>query len=374
MTDFIDDVMGFDPTNLNVFNAPEQTDFNQNVYKTNPKDSKAEDGHYRSKLRIIYNPNDIKQSIVKQITYAMNDVDGFFMVKSKLANGDKDCPLFKAWKKLRYAKKPNPTDPTKLIDDAEKMAWGNQMYDKSESQWCLVQILEDDNRPEVTGQIKAMKLPKAIFVKLEALMNPSPESKKTPVPVMDYIFGRVLEMDVTPGPDDPQHPERKQREIKYDLCAFETDPTPVIKVDGTPFFTDEELELIETYNTARVDLAKAKTEKKKQEAQQILSDNQAAVRELYVKVIAYLKENAIDLVKECAYQPWDDKTTKRVEDWIYVVGEMRDPKSISAEDLRKELTGKDANGSNYTPAEPAAPDEATADDFLGLDEEGDMPF
>ena len=68
MTDFIDDVMGFDPTNLNVFNAPEQADFNQNVYKTNPKDSKAEDGHYRSKLRIIYNPNDIKQSIVKQAT------------------------------------------------------------------------------------------------------------------------------------------------------------------------------------------------------------------------------------------------------------------------------------------------------------------
>ena len=39
MTDFIDDVMGFNPTDLNVFNAPEATDFNQNVYKTNPKES-----------------------------------------------------------------------------------------------------------------------------------------------------------------------------------------------------------------------------------------------------------------------------------------------------------------------------------------------
>ena len=342
MTDFIDDVMGFNPTDLNVFNAPEATDFNQNVYKTNPKDSKAEDGHYRSKLRVIYNPNDIKQSIVKQTTYAMNDADGFFMVKSKLANGDRECPIFKSWKKLWFS------------GVEEKKEWARKMYDKSESQWCLVQILEDDNRPELVGQIKAMKLPKAIFVKLEALMNPAPETKKTPVPVMDYIFGRVLEMDVTPGPDDPAHPERKQREIKYDLCAFESDPTPVIRVDGTPFFTDDELELIDTYNTARVDLAKAKSDKKKQEAQQVLADNQNAVRELYKNVIEYLKDNAIDLVKECAYQPWDEATEKRVQNWIDIVATMNDPKAVTSADVTTE------------PEVVAEPVPAAADDFMGL--------
>lgn len=351
MTDFIDDVMGFNPNDLTIFNAPEATSTNNTVYRTNPKDSKAEDGHYRSKLRVIYNPNDIKQSIVKQATYAMNDQDGFFMVKSALANGDRNCPIFKAWKKLWFS------------GDETKKAWARQMFDKSESQWCLVQILEDDNRPEMVGQIKVMKLPKAIYVKLEALMNPSPESKKTPVPVMDYIFGRVLEMDVTPGPDDPQHPERKNREIKYDLCSFETDPTPVIKVDGTPFFTDDELELIETYNNARNDLAKDKaTAKKKAEAQQILTDNQAAVRELYVKVIAYLKENAIDLVKECAYQPWTDEVTARVNNWIETVLALKDPKSETI---------------TAAPAVEETPTEASADEFLGIMDEqndDDLPF
>ena len=356
MTDFIDDVMGFNPADLTVFNEPEATDFNQNVYKTNPKDSKSEDGHYRSKIRIIYNPLDIKQSIVKQATYAMNDTEGFFMVKSALANGDRNCPIFKSWKKLWFSG-----------EDAKKN-WAKEMYDKSESQWCLVQIIEDLNKPEQTGQIKVMKLPKAIYVKLEALMNPAAESKKTPVPVMDYIFGPALEMDVTPGPDDPAHPERKQREIKYDLCAFETDPTPVINVDGSNFFTDEELELIDAYSTARNDLAKAKTEKKKQEAQAVLTENQAAVRELYVKVIAYLKEHAIDLVKECMYQPWDAETTKRVEDWIYVVGEMRDPKTITAKALRKELSGE----TEEEESAPAEPKPADVTDFLGVDE--DMPF
>lgn len=345
-TNFIDDVMGFDPANLTIFNVTETSNANSAIYRTNPKDSKSEDSHYRCRLKILYNPNDIKQSIVKQATYAMNDQDGFFMVKSALANGDRNCPIFKAWKKLWFS------------GDETKKAWARQMFDKSESQWCLVQILEDDNRPEMVGQIKVMKLPKAIYVKLEALMNPSPESKKTPVPVMDYIFGRALEMDVTPGPDDPQHPERKNREIKYDLCSFENDPTPVIKVDGTPFFTDDELELIETYNNARNDLAKAKAEKKKAEAQQVLTDNQAAIRELYVKVIAYLKENAIDLVKECGYQPWSDEVTTRVNNWIDTVLALKDPKAGTVA---------------ATPAVEETPVEASADDFLGgIDD--DMPF
>ena len=350
MTDFIDDVMGFNPNDLAVFNVTEAADFNQNVYKTNPKDSKAEDGHYRSKLRILYNPFDIKQSIVKQITYAMNDADGFFMVKSKLANGDRECPIFKSWKKLWFS------------GVEEKKEWARKMYDKSESQWCLVQIQEDDNRPELVGQIKAMKLPKAIFVKLEALMNPAPETKKTPVPVMDFIFGRMLEMDVTPGPDDPAHPERKQREIKYDLCAFENDPTPIIKVDGTPFFTDEELELIENYNGARNDLAKAKTDKKKAEAQSILTENQNAIRELYAKVIEYLKENTLDLVKECAYQPWDEATEKRVQNWIDIVATMNDPKSVTASEVAS------------NPVEDDAPVPASVDAFFNGEENDGMPF
>lgn len=358
MTNFIDDVMGFNPADLSIFNATETSEFNQNIYKTNPKDSKAEDGHYRSKIRVIYNPFDVKQSIVKQTTYAMNDADGFFMVKSKLANGDRECPIFKSWKKLWFS------------GDEAKKDWARQMYDKSESQWCLVQVIEDDNKPDLVGKILSMKLPKAIFVKLEALMNPAPETKKMPVPVMDYIFGRILEMDVTPGPDDPQHPERKQREIKYDLCGFETDPTPIINVDGTPFFTEEELELIDNYNTARNDLAKAKTEKKKQEAQQILTDNQNSIRELYSKVIAYLKENSIDLVKECSYQPWDEATEKRVQNWIDIVATMNDPKTVSAVET----------SNNSTPPTADKPEEASVDAFMGFDnspendEDEELPF
>ena len=351
--DFIDSVMGFNPADLSVFKETSKSEFNQNVYKPNPKDSKSEDGNYRSRIRVIYNIFDKEQSIVKQATYAMNDQDGFFMVKSKLGNGDRDCPIFKSWKKLWFS------------GDDSKKEWAKKMYEKTESQWVLVQIIEDNNRPELVGQIKVMKLPKTIFTKMNALMNPAPETKKTPVNVMDYVFGRVLEMDVEPGPDDPTNPSRKQREISYDLCSFEGDPTPIIKVDGTPLYTDEELELIDLINGARNDLAKAKTDKKKQEAQTVITENYNKVRELYIKAIEYLKENSLDVVKECSYQPWDEATEKRVQNWIDIVAAMHDPKTVSSVDTPVV----------ETPAQsptPVTADDAMSDFAGDFDEE--LPF
>ena len=110
----------------------------------------------------------------------MNDQDGFFMVKSALANGDRNCPIFKAWKKLWFS------------GDETKKAWARQMFDKSESQWVLVQVIEDENRPEMVGQIKVMKLPKAIYVKLEALMG---VDSRVVNPIIKCIYDVMSEMD-----------------------------------------------------------------------------------------------------------------------------------------------------------------------------------
>ena len=313
MTDFIDEVMGFNPQDMSVFNEQPTNSYDQNIYKTNPKDSKSEDGHYRSKIRVIYNPFDIKRSVVQQANYAMRDMDGFFMVRSKIANGDRSCPLFISWKKLWFS------------GNEEKKNWAKKMYDKSESQWVLVQILEDNNKPEQVGQIRVMKLPKAIYNKMVAKMNPSPESKKQPIPVMDYLIGLPLEMDVVPGPDDPSAPERKQREISYDLCDFDTEYAPITKVDGSQLFTDEELETIESYVTARNDFAKAKSDAKRKTAQDTINSLYESIKELYKKAMEYLKENSLNLVDECGYHKWDEETTKRVQNWIDVVALLQDP-------------------------------------------------
>jgi len=368
MNSFIDEVMGFDSTSLDVFQEKPQSKGNVNIYKTNPADSKAEDGHYHSKVRILYNPLNLKRSIVHQAVYVLHDKQGTLIVKSSLGDGDKSCPLFTGWKALHYAKMPDPENPTKTIDDMEKRAWGDEKYEKNESDWALVQILEDDNKPELVGQIKAMKLPKVVLTKLTAKMNPSADSKKAPVPVMDYLIGIPLDIDVTPGPDDPKNPQRKQREISYDLCDFDTDYAPIMKVDGTPLFTDEEIETIDAFNEAKALInGKAKTAKAKEDAEKKLAGMTEAVKALYQKALDYLKDEAhvIDLVAECGYTPWNPEVSERVSKWIASIAAMKDP---LVEDI------------NETAA-PAAAEEATTEaapveaaDPAAQMAAGDLPF
>lgn len=355
--DFIDEIMGFNPQEVSAFKQDEPKQFtNQNVYKTNPVNSVAEDGHYRSVVRVLYNPFDIKHSIVKQVNYAMHDDKSFFMVKSSLGEGDKSCPIFSAWKKLWFAQG-DDVDERGRKCDGKKREWAKQMFDKSESDWALVQVIEDENQANLVGQFKVMKLPRAVMNKLQAKMNPT-DPKKAPVPLMDYLFGPALEIDVTPGPDDPKQPLRKQREINYDLCDFGTDPQPIIRTDGTPLFTDEELEVIESYNQANVDLVKAKTEAKRKDAASKKEELTAAVRELYAKAVAYMKENAIDVVDECAYKPWDEHTKARVENWILSVLNMQDPAVGSIESVLS--------------AEPVKP--AVAEEEVESDDSQSGPF
>ena len=325
MNSFIDDVMGLDPTSLDVFQEKPQSKGNVNIYRTNPALSKAEDGHYHSKVRILYNPFNLKRSIVHQAAYVIKDTQGTLIVKSALGDGNRDCPLFKGWKALHFAKIQGPDG--KLVEDTKKKEWGDSMYEKNETDWVLVQILEDDNQPELVGQIKVMKLPKVIFTKLTAKMNPSADSKKAPVAVMDYLIGLPLEMDVTPGPDDPKNPQRKQREISYDLCDFDTDYAPITRIDGTPLFTDEELEQIDAFNEIKNKINKAKTDKAKADAQKELAGMTDSVKALYQKALDYLKDEAhiINLEDECGYTPWNPEVSTRVANWIKLVSELKDP-------------------------------------------------
>lgn len=328
---FIDEVMGFDPAAaVTAFeNTTTEKRVNPNIYKTNPANSVSEDGHYHSRVRVLLNPYNIKRNIVHQARYSMRDQNGFFQAISSLSDGDRNCPIFKAWKQLWFATMQDPSDPAKRIPDEAKKTWAKSKFEKSESDWVLVQIIEDENQPDLVGMFKVMKLPKAILNRLLAKMSPT-DPKKQKQPLMDYLFGAVLEMDVEPGPDDPTHPERKQREISYDLCDFDTDPCPIIKTDGSPLFTDEEIEMIEDYHNANVDLVKAKTASKRAEAEARKAELAPQIRPLYGKAVEYIKTYAIDPVVECGYTPWDANLTERVNAWIEQTLKMEDAVDTAA--------------------------------------------
>ena len=362
MADYIDEIMGFDPSTV-VFNEPEGRNYDANVYKTNPKDSKSESGNYLSKVRVIYNPFNPKDSIIHQATYFLKSADGGLLVKSRLGNGTRDpearsCPIFKAWKKLHFSD-----------SEVDKQRAFN-LFQKNESDYVLVQIIEDENKSDLVGKFMAMKLPKVIKSKLEAKMNPSKDSKKIPYPVMDYVIGLELNMEVVPGPDDPAKPERKQREISYDLCEF-GDYAPIIRTDGSPFFTEEQLELIDNYVTAIKDSTGAKTEAKRKAAANQLETLRPQLRPLYEEAFNYVKENAFDIRENQGWKEWDENTTKRVNQWIEIVLDGKNPENTTYEDF---IAAKNkTNGADPGTMEPDSPEVQVAESF-GTAPGEDLPF
>lgn len=371
----IDDFMNIDDSTLDFFNAPAQSNASSIYYKTPIELAKSEDGHYRSQIRLLWNPYDYKRSLVKSVAYSLRDQDGFFQAISLLSNDDRNCPIFKSWKKLWFS------------GDEGKKGWAKAMYDKSESTYCLIQVIDDQNQPELKGQFKLWKLPKAVLNQVIAKLKPAADSGKMPVPVLDFLLGPVLSIDVTPGPDDKANPTRKKREIKYDLCEFETEVTSIIKEDGSPLFEDEEIATIEDYWNRKIEVfkalakvkkatteaAKTKAEgeyKKKVEAVNEVTED---MRPLYTKAVEYLKEiNVPDVQKERGYTPWSPQLTARVNAWIAQVAEMQDPANTG---VGTGFPGPDAT-TTAAPSEDAlpAPDDPTPFDEGDDSGDDDLPF
>ena len=320
----LDEMMGFDPANTQIFNTVDGSAVPQDVYRTSPKDSKTEDGHYHSKVRLLYNVHNRKRTIVHTATYNMKDADGYFYAQSLLGESDpnspyfaeyKNCPIFKAWKKLHFSEDPSGDEKAK------------KYFQKTEADWILVQVVEDKNQPEMVGKILPWKLPRAVLVKLQSKMSPSKDSGKAAVNLLDLLIGRVLDIDVTPGPQDKTDPSRYYRETKYDLSEFDVDPVPVTKIDGTPLFTDEEVELIEKYDKKMTAIAKMKSPEEKDNAFNLLKENAlyTSIRSLMQRAYEYVKENSKDLVESKGFKPWSDELTERVHKYIATVLAGKDP-------------------------------------------------
>ena len=376
----LDEMMGFDAQNLDIFNTNGNSTVNNNIYHTNPKNSKTEDGHYHSRVRLLYNPYNRKRSIIHTALYKMRDADGFFMVKSSLGDSAdvnspyfgvaKKCPIFSAWKKFHFAQE----------NKEENEAWAKKMFQKDENDYILVQVIEDNNQPEMVGRILPWKLPRTVLVKLQAKMKPSKDSGKTPINILDFLTGRVLDIDVTPGPKDPSNPDRYFREIKYDLCEFDSEVAPIMNVNGTPLFTEEEVETIAKYDKKLTAIAKMKSPEEQAKSYELLKTNAlyTKVCEYMQRAITYLKSVAPNIEEEMAYKPWDEETTKRVNNWLALVLKRQDP----AGDFEEKREGNDikeifdAGTSKPTKAAVEAPDpmEETFDTPDPIEAEDDLPF
>ena len=347
------EILGFDPTT--VFDSGDSSNnSSSNIYKTKPADSKSKDGVYRSTIKVIFNPYDFRRSFLEQTSYGLTDKDGWFSVVSSLTNEDKSCPIFTAWKKCRYA----PKDSI-LYKQFETEG----LFDKRFARYCLIQVMEDENQPDLQGRYMLWKLPKSILDLIQSKQNPAVESKKAPIPVMDYLVGYSIDLEVRPGPDDPAHPERKQRETKY-YGEFSNNIVPCTNPDGSPILNDEERAVIEEYVTAMQEVWESK-DREFRDAKKVEITHQPffpKVSEIYRRVTEDIKSWSPNLKEELGYKPWTPEETERVNNWIKLVLEGKNPAHyVEVEGITTSTAAAAPAAAAPTPATPPT----KADEVVG---------
>lgn len=367
------DILGFDPTSLNVFNQNNekpQSQGNSLVYRTRPADSKSEDGVYRCTIKPVYNPFDFKDSILEQQSYGLQDASGWFSVVSSLTINDTSCPIFKAWKKCHFADKAQ--NPQLWKQAAKKEEGGNALFDKRFARYITIQILEDQNQPELVGKYMLWKLPKSIYDLIINKQNPSAESKKSPIPVMDFLFGRAIELEVTPGPGGPGD-ERYSRETKY-RGELTEDVVSIINPDGSPLLNDGDQATLDAYVAKASNVWKSKDSEERAKLTAELNADPVTVqlRVIYGKVLADVKKACPNIIEVLGYKPWTEEITARVNSWIETVLAGNNPATATEAPTAAATVGV-AETTAPAPAAPV-PTASTATVSTSDDSIDDLPF
>lgn len=319
----------FDPTSLvQTEDSSSKQSGNPIIYNANPSRGNAEDGHYRSTIKVIFNPFSFKDSVVERQSYSITDENGWFEACSSLTNNDVNCPIFKAWKSLRYS-----SDPLKNSWAAPEYKGGKGWFNKKTERWVTIQVLEDKNHPELEGQYMLWKMPKFIWTLISSKQTPSVESGKASIPVMDFLIGRAVELDVTPGPDDKTDPTRKNREISYDLSSLSEDPVACTNPDGSSLISEEQEEIVDKVVSMLKKVWKERNVEKRNEMMTKLQEN-ADVKEFNrfyeEEVVPKIQQFCPNVKEEMQFKPWTPELEARVNAWLAKVTNGIDPTSVAS--------------------------------------------
>lgn len=372
-------ILNFDPRKLvqPVENSNSSSYDDGLTYKCNPKLSKSEDGHYRATIKVIYNPHNIADSVVERQVYSMNDEHGWFEAVSVLSNNSYDCPIFQAWLPLYRSK--NPEEQRWALPATKG---GTGWFNKRNERWVTIQVIEDKNQPELQGKYMLWKIPTFVWKLIDNKQAPSVESGKPSIPVMDFLIGRAVSLEVTPGPDDPSDPTRKNREIKYDLSELTEDPVACTNPDGSSLLTDEQEEILEKYLSCLKKIWKERDVEKRNQMYEQLAEN-----EITKKFSDFYNGNIIETIasfcpnvkEERQYKGWDDALTERVNKWLAKVTKGIDPQQVVNETAESVNTATVAVGPAPTVtaqavSKPAAQSKPQVKVTQAPEEDDELPF
>ena len=355
------DILAFDASQLSVNNPVEapKGGGNPNVYRPRPAESKSEDGIYRAQIKVIYNPFDLRRSVLEQQSYAMQDATGWFSVVSSLTNNDTSCPVFKAWKTCHYSK-----DVVLQNQAKKKEEGGNQLFDKRYARYVTIQVLEDNNHPELNGKYMFWKMPKAVWEVINAKQSPTNPAKAA-IPVMDFLFGRAIDLEVKPGPGKPGD-ERYTRETSY-AAELTDDPVSCVNPDMSPLLNAAQQAVLEQYidDMKKVWKEKDPATRTSLKATVDASDNTKELRSFYRTVVDKIKTFCPDLIAELGYNEWSDDVKNRVQKWIDIVLTGNNPAAMAP----TAAATVDAGNTASPAAEPVS-----APDPMASNDDDDLPF
>lgn len=226
----------------------EKKSTNTDVYKPTPE--KGKEGVYSAVIRFIPWHQNPKKSIMKKWTAWLTDP---LSEKSRYvdcpSSVGKESPLRTIWNKLNYSDSAADKKLAKAFSRRQQFA-------------SLVQIIKDDNNPELVGQILVYTYGVKIHDKIQEKLKPEFGEPHNP---FDPFEGKAFHLKLT----------KVGGYNNYDSCKF-LDNTQSILVNGKP--------------------AEKSTEGME-------------------KLVEYLKSDSPDLTKY-DYQEWNEETHKFVQDVI----------------------------------------------------------
>ena len=361
------DILSFDASQLTINNQPATKNAgNPNLYRPRPADAKSEDGVYRSTIKVIWNPFDLRRSVLEQQSYSLQDSKGYFNVVSSLTDNDTNCPIFKAWKTCHYSK-----DVNLQRQELPKDKQGRGLFDKRFNRYVTIQVLDDPNNPDLNGKYMLWKMPKAIWELIKAKQEPT-NPQKSPVPVMDFLFGRAIDLEVKPGPGKPGE-ERYTRETSYSAELSE-ETVACLNPDCTSLLSASQEVVLENYVNAMKAVWKEKDPETRnlKKAQVDMDPNTRELKSFYREVIEKIKSFCPNLFEELGYKEWTPEVSARVQAWIDIVLAGNEPTAVgSVPSVAAEIGA--APIADAIPS-PVTPTTSSVSAVPAGDEDDDLPF
>lgn len=273
------------------------------LYKPNAKDGKAD--VYKSLIRFVPWYKDPRKSKIKKYSYWLEDPltgDGFSV----------DCPstvnqkssLQDAFWKL----KKSPSVAEQKLSDKFK---------RRENYYALIQIVKDENRPELVGKIKVLKFGQKLNAIIQSELQPE---YGTPYNAFDPLKGRLMSLTVTISGGFNN----------YDQSKFVSEEFPCLM------------------NGKKIDSSK--------ESMQAFFN--------------YLKENSPDL-GNYDFKEWDDETRAKVKSVIdNTVPSMRTTEQVSKAAASSSSSDIDLSEYENTTVKAGSPKESSSIDEINMDEFG----